>query len=86
MYFFPSESSDVLSLAKTGGNITQGTFRKFMFMLTFLSIGVITDFSKLKGMGRLALLYAIALFAFIAPLAYLIAYIFHHGLMTPIIK
>lgn len=86
MYFFPSESSDVLSLAKTGGNITQGTFRKFMFMLTFLSIGVITDFSKLKGMGRLALLYAIALFAFIAPLAYLIAYIFHHGMMPPIIK
>ena len=82
MYFFPNIISD----AKIGGNITQGTFRKFLFMLTFLSIGVITDFSKLKGMGRLALLYALALFGFIAPLGYLIAYIFHHGMMPPILK
>ncbi len=82
MYFFPNIIHD----AKIGGNITQGTFRKFLFMLTFLSIGVITDFSKLKGMGRLTLLYALALFAFIAPLGYLIAYIFHHGMMPPILK
>lgn len=81
MYFFP----DILPDAKIGGNIVQGTFRKFMFMLTFLSIGVITDFSKLKGMGRLILLYAIGLFIIIAPIAYLVAYIFHHGMMPPII-
>lgn len=82
MYFFPAIIND----AKIGGNITQGTFRKFLFMLTFLSIGIITDFSKLKGMGRLALLYGLALFVFIAPLGYLIAYIFHHGMMPPILK
>ena len=81
-YFFP----DIVNLAKTGGNITQGPFRKFLFMLTFLSIGVITDFSKLKGMGKLALLYAIALFLFIAPVGYLVAYIFHHGMMPPVLK
>ena len=77
---------EIVDSAKIGGNITQGTFRKFLFMLTFLSIGIITDFSKLKGMGRLALLYALALFVFIAPLAYLVAYIFHHGMMPPILS
>ncbi len=80
MYFIP----DILPDAKVGGNIVQGTYRKFMFMLTFLSIGVITDFSKLKGMGRLALLYTLALFVFIAPVAYIIAYIFHHGMLPPV--
>ncbi len=82
MYFFP----DAISGAKIGGNIVQGSFRKLMFMLTFLSIGVITDFSKLKGMGRLAILYALALFAIIAPLAYIVAYLFHHGMLPPVVK
>lgn len=81
MYLTP----DILPDAQVGGNITQGTFRKFLFMLTFLSIGIITDFSKLKGMGRLALLYTLALFGFIAPVGYLVAYIFHHGMLPPIL-
>ncbi len=81
MYLAP----EILHDAKLGGNIAQGPFRKFLFMLTFLSIGIITDFSKLKGMGRLALLYTIALFGFIAPVAYLVAYIFHHGMLPPIL-
>jgi len=59
--------------------------RKMMFMLTFVAIGVITDFSKLKGMGRLAVLYAIALFAIVAPIAYVAAYIFHRGMMPPVV-
>jgi len=77
MYAFP----DIIHNAKIGGNIVQGSFRKLMFMLTFLSIGIITDFSKLKGMGRLALLYAIGLFVIIAPIAYVVAYLFHNGMM-----
>ncbi len=79
-------SPEVLHAVKHGENIVQGSYRKFLFMLTFMSIGIITDFSKLKGMGRLALLYAIALFAVIAPIAYLVAWIFHHGMMPPIAK
>ncbi|HEU4855468.1 MAG TPA: putative sulfate exporter family transporter, partial [Nitrosospira sp.] len=61
----------------------EGPMRTMMFMLTFLSIGVITDFSKLRGMGKLALLYAIALFGIIAPIAYGVAWIFHRGMMPP---
>ncbi len=63
----------------------EGSMRTMMFMLTFLSIGTITDFSKLKGMGRLALLYAIALFGIIAPIAYGVAWIFHRGMMPPVL-
>jgi Kef-type K+ transport system membrane component KefB len=58
--------------------------RHMMFMLTFVSMGVMTDFSKLKGMGRLALLYAIALAVVIAPIAYAVAYLFHRGLTPPV--
>ena len=82
IYVFP----DIVPAAKTGAHIVQGGFRKLMFMLTFLSIGVITDFSKLKGMGRLAILYAIALFAIIAPIAYFVAYLFHNGMLLPAAK
>jgi uncharacterized membrane protein YadS len=63
----------------------EGSMRTMMFMLTFLSIGTITDFSKLKGMGRLALLYAIALFGIIAPIAYGVAWIFHRGIVPPVL-
>ena len=76
---------DQIDAAKEGADIVQSPMRKMMFMLTFVSIGVITDFSKLKGMGRLALLYAIALFFIIAPIAYIVAYLFHHGMVPPLV-
>jgi uncharacterized membrane protein YadS len=69
--------------ARQGAAAVEGPMRKMMFMLTFVSIGVITDFSKLRGMGRLALLYAIALFVIIAPIAYGVAWVFHRGMMPP---
>ena len=76
---------DSIKAATTGGNVVQSQMRKMMFMLTFVAIGVITDFSKLKGMGKLALLYGIALFAIIAPIAYIVAYIFHRGMTPPLV-
>lgn len=77
-------ASDLIKPAMVGANIVQSPMRKMMFMLCFVSIGVITDFSKLKGMGKLALLYAIALFLIIAPIAYVVAWIFHHGMTPPL--
>lgn len=77
---------DVKDAASVGANVVQSPMRKMMFMLTFVSIGVITDFSKLKGMGKLAFLYAIGLFVVIAPIAYGVAYIFHHGMVPPLVK
>lgn len=71
--------------ADAGAKVVQSPMRKMMFMLTFVAIGAITDFSKLKGMGRLALLYAIALFVIIAPIAYVVSYIFHRGMVPPVV-
>jgi uncharacterized membrane protein YadS len=76
---------EAIKAASAGANVVQSPMRKMMFMLTFVSIGAITDFSRLKGMGRLTVLYAVALFAIIAPIAYFVAYIFHRGMMPPLV-
>jgi uncharacterized membrane protein YadS len=72
--------------AADGASVVQSPMRKMMFMLTFVSIGIITDFSKLKGVGRLATLYGIALFLIIAPIAYAVAWIFHRGMLPPLVE
>ncbi len=77
---------DASHALKSTASVVQGSFRKFLFMMTFLSIGLVTDFSKLRGMGRLTLLYALALFVIIAPIAYLVAWIFHHGMLPPVME
>jgi Kef-type K+ transport system membrane component KefB len=53
-------------------------------MLTFVAMGAITDFAKLKGMGKVALLYGLALVVVIVPIAYAVAYLFHRGLTPPL--
>lgn len=78
-------SPEVKEAAAIGANVVQKPMRTMMFMLTFVSMGIITDFSKLKGMGKFALFYAIGLFVVIAPIAYGVAYIFHYGMMPPIV-
>jgi uncharacterized membrane protein YadS len=67
-----------------GTAAVQSPMRTMLFMLTFVAMGTMTDFSKLKGMGKLALLYAIALAVVIAPIAYGVAYLFHRGLAPPL--
>ncbi|MEX2524120.1 MAG: putative sulfate exporter family transporter [Gammaproteobacteria bacterium] len=74
---------DLIEAAKTGAETVQSPMRKMMFMLTFVSIGVITDFSKLRGMKRLALLYGGGLLFIIVPLGYFIAWVFHRGMLPP---
>jgi len=76
---------DAIKTASSGANVVQSPMRKMMFMLTFVAIGAITDFGKLKGMGRLALLYGISLFLIITPIGYGVAYLFHRGLVPPLV-
>ncbi len=71
--------------AKIGANPVAGPMRHLMFMLTFVAIGIITDFSKLKGIGRPALSYALAQFIIIPPIALFIAYVFHNNMMVPMV-
>ena len=57
-----------------------------VFMLTFLSIGAITDFKKLAEakFGRMVFVYFVALFVFVIPVALIVAWVFHHGMSVPV--
>jgi len=74
--------------AKIGAVPVEKGMRKLFFMLTFLSIGIITDFKKLAQakFGKMVLLYMVALFVFIIPIALLVAWIFHHGMEVPLVS
>ncbi len=80
------DSKKIISQTKTA---TAGTnsLRVLFFLITFFTIGVMSDFRKLweEGIGRLALVYLICLFGFILWIGLLISYIFFHGVKPPII-
>ena len=79
-----AQGEAVASALDTGTAVVQSPMRTMLFMLTFVAMGVSTDFAKLKGMGKVALLYGIALVVVIAPIAYAVAYLFHRGLTPPL--
>jgi uncharacterized membrane protein YadS len=62
------------------------TFRVMFFVLTFFTIGMVSNFKKLweEGIGRLALVYVICLFGFIIWVGLLISWIFFHGVHPPL--
>jgi uncharacterized membrane protein YadS len=62
-------------------------FRVMFFVLTFFTIGVVSNFKKLweEGIGRLAAVYVLCLFGFIIWVGLLISWIFFHGVHPPII-
>jgi uncharacterized membrane protein YadS len=82
--FFLPEHTDS---AKIGAVPIEKGMRKLFFMLTFLSIGVITNFETLteSRFGRMIGVYAVALFVFIIPVALVVAWIFHHGMTVPLL-
>ena len=79
--------ADILPFEDLKFGITpiEGSLRKFFFMLTFTSIGIITDFRALakEGLGRLAAAYGTILTFIILPLGFFLAWLFHHGMMPP---
>jgi uncharacterized membrane protein YadS len=79
------EGMAILKAAKAGAVPVEKGMRKFFFMLTFMSLGIITDFKKLAEaqFGKMVWVYFIALFVFIIPVAIIIAYLFHHGMPIP---
>jgi uncharacterized membrane protein YadS len=62
-------------------------FRKLFFVMTFFTIGVVSNFRKLweEGIGRLAAVYVICLFGFIIWVGLLISWIFFHGVTPPVV-
>jgi len=81
-------ASHLTEAAKIGAIPVEKGMRKLFFMLTFLSIGIITDFKKLAEarFGKMIFVYFIALFVFIIPIAVIVSYIFHHGMTVPLAK
>ena len=61
-------------------------FRVLFFVLTFFTIGVVSNFKKLweEGIGRLAAVYVLCLFGFIIWVGLLISWIFFHGVKPPL--
>ncbi|MGB9762129.1 MAG: putative sulfate exporter family transporter [Caldimicrobium thiodismutans] len=61
--------------------------RLIFFLITFFTIGVISDFRKLwaEGIGKLTVVYLVGLFGFIIWVGLLIAWIFFHGYKPPVV-
>jgi uncharacterized membrane protein YadS len=90
IFFIPGhagaeEGMTVLKAAESGAVPVEKGLRKLFFMLTFISLGIITDFAKLREaqFGKMVWVYFVALFFFIIPVALIIAYLFHHGMQIP---
>ena len=62
------------------------TFRVVFFILTFFSIGVLSNFRTLwqEGIGRLAAVYVISLFGFVIWVGLLISWLFFSGIHPPL--
>ncbi|HUL05232.1 MAG TPA: putative sulfate exporter family transporter [Candidatus Acidoferrum sp.] len=62
------------------------TFRGIFFVLTFFTIGVMTNFRKLweEGIGKLAAVYLVCLFGFIIWVGLLISWLFYAGVKPPL--
>jgi len=62
------------------------TFRVIFFILTFFSIGVLSNFKTLwqEGFGKLAAVYLLSLFGFVIWVGLLISWIFFGGVTPPL--
>ena len=62
------------------------TFRVIFFVLTFFSIGVLSNFRTLwqEGIGKLAAVYFLSLFGFVIWVGLLISWLFFSGLKPPL--
>ena len=62
-------------------------FRCIFFVMTFFTIGALSNFRKLweEGLGRLAAVYVVCLFGFIIWVGLLVSWIFFHGVKPPLV-
>jgi uncharacterized membrane protein YadS len=60
-------------------------FRRLLFVMTFFTIGLASNFHKLRqeGLARLALVYCVCLFGFILWVGLAISWLFFHGVYPP---
>lgn len=74
----------LLDAAKTATAETN-VFRVLFFVMTFFTIGLVSNFRRLaeEGIGRLALVYVVCLFGFIIWIGLAVSWIFFHGMTPP---
>ena len=65
---------------------TINSLRLIFFVLTFFTIGMVSNFRKLwaEGIGRLAAVYCVCLFGFIIWVGLFISWLFFHGVKPPL--
>ncbi|MHB1417279.1 MAG: putative sulfate exporter family transporter [Chloroflexota bacterium] len=78
-------SPDLLAAAKTATG-ESNVFRVLFFVMTFFTLGMMSNFKKLwqEGIGRLALVYILCLFGFIVWIGLFISFIFFNGVTPPL--
>src|SRR5665213_1704449 len=78
------EIAKALPAAASEANV----FRVIFFILTFFSIGVLSDFRKLwqQGFGKLAAVYFVSLFGFVIWVGLLISWLFFSGFKPPLVS
>ena len=78
------EIAKALPAAASEANV----FRVIFFILTFFSIGVLSDFRKLwqQGFGKLAAVYFVSLFGFVIWVGLLISWLFFGGIKVPLVS
>ena len=74
-----------MAAAKTGTG-EANVFRGLFFVMTFFTIGVVSNFKKLwsEGIARLAAVYLLCLFGFIIWVGLAISWVFFHGVHPPL--
>ncbi|MBF0563951.1 MAG: putative sulfate exporter family transporter [Nitrospirae bacterium] len=80
----PKAMLSFAELASGEGN----TFRVLFFVLTFFTIGLVSNFKKLweEGIGKLAAVYVLSLFGFIIWIGLFISWLFFHGVLPPVVS
>lgn len=79
----PTKTLKNAQAATDQGNV----FRVLFFVLTFFTIGLVSNFKKLKqeGIGKLAAVYVICLFGFVVWIGLVISWLFFHGVLPPVV-
>jgi len=62
------------------------TFRVIFFIMTFFTIGVMSNFRRLweEGIGKLAAVYVVCLFGFVIWVGLVISWVFFGGVKPPL--
>jgi len=87
--FYAASSASPQTLAKITPAIgTANTFRVIFFILTFFSIGVLSNFRALwrEGLGKLVAVYVVSLFGFVIWVGLLVSWIFFSGVKPPLLN